>query len=418
MKELKSERMHYVDPLGVALTVFKEVVQDDAAYIAFRAYCFAMRDVSRVRRVRNKAATEVQILETRLRTIRKALSDPEKPPLVDAGAFPYLAHVTTVKALVNVHETTWKAPPGAYSNFRLSIVEADRVFLQRRRASGTITKDPFFISLECEGDECVIDMNGGTTIPVPKCSIRISRSRDIDEARVAAESPLVIKFTEDRYDGLYGTKPDEQPTAVTITPDGSAVFTEEGRVLEPLLNLWNHNTELAFDSLLGVCKGRCIFCHRALSRNSSKEQGYGDVCESHFRDTIQALRGRVEHRVDHGSRIVGGVDVRPTRRQRVMTVRLNSVQVPSVLTEHSPVLQRLLEDCEDGAEVADKIERLSLVFCVDEELLITAAEWLDADGAFTPKRTAEVANLFDVLGMSDALKKLMSNLKFSLALMS
>jgi hypothetical protein len=315
---------------------------------------------------------------TYLKLIQEFHNFPEAvAPLTDPSAFMILGQVALHKQIVLHNASCWLTPPNALSRFREAIIAADKTFLKTRRENGTLTKDPFYIELHCENQRCTIN---GKEVPVPHCKIRVEGF---------SKRFVVIEFVEDVYDGMYrlaGYK--EWPTAVCIRDDGSAVFRGKGKIFHDLLELWNSEPELTVSEILGVSKGRCIFCHRALSVGSSKEQGFGDICKKKFQESIVALRGTIEHSVNKDADVVAGVDVQPSKKTKVQAVkRLNGHEIPEIVMMHSSMLKTMAEDFED---VSEKIEGL---LGVDGELLEILASWLNATDKFLPSRAAEVIRL-------------------------
>jgi hypothetical protein len=135
-----------------------------------------------------------------------------------------------------------------------------------------------------------------------------------------------------------------------------------------------------------------VFCHKVLSVNTSKEQGYGDVCKKRFQESIVALRGKIEHTVDRDAEIVGGVDVQPPKRLRVPVLTWNGYAIPKTIIEKSEVLKNMAEDF----EISDQIQGL---LGVDAELLEIMAYWLDHDQVFFPARAGEILPLCDKLAI-------------------
>lgn len=322
---------------------------------------------------------------TYLKLIQEFHNFPETvAPLTDPSAFVILGQMALHKKVVLHNASCWLTPPNALSRFREAIIAADKTFLKTRRENGTLTKDPFYIELHCENQRCTIN---GKEVPVPHCKIRVEGFN---------KRFVVIEFVEDVYDGVYrlaGYK--EWPTAVCIRDDGSAVFRGKGKIFHDLLQLWNSEPELTVSEILGVSKGRCIFCHRTLSVGTSKEQGFGDICKKKFQESIVALRGTIEHSVNKDADVVAGVDVQPSKKTKVQAVkRLNGHKIPEIVMMHSSMLKTMAEDFED---VSEKIGGL---LGVDGELLEILASWLqiqsfrlDATDKFLPSRAAEVIRL-------------------------
>jgi hypothetical protein len=353
----------------------------------------------RLRKQLRYAQQKIYFNKTCLKLVEEFHTFPESvAPLTNPQLFPDLSNVAIYKKLLMYRSAYWHAPPTALSRFREAIVAADKSFLKTRRSNGTLTEDPFFIELHCDDQMCTIN---GTVVAVPHCKIRVDGYYE----------DVVIDFVEDVYDGLYRfnssfikrSYKDAEPHAVTIKKDGSASFHAQGKVFHDLLYMWNSEPELTVSEILGVSKGRCIFCHRPLSLNSSKEQGFGDVCKKKFEESIRVMRGTIEHSVDHDGDVVAGVDVQPSNKTKVHHVpQLNGHEIPQIVIDKSPVLKDMAEDFED---VSMKIEGL---LGVDRELLLIVASWLQSKCIFFPSRAGEVMRLCHKLAiphMEDLVQK-------------
>ena len=351
-----------------------------AAYDAFWKYIQAPKQRRHLRKILNATRLQLTHYTTQLECIQEFHALPETvEPLVDVKAFERVGEMALLKKIIHNEASTWRCPPGALSHFKEAILAADEVFLRNRRASGLLTDDPFFIELCCEDQQC--DINGDV-VQVPNCKIRVHRKTEV-----------VIDFVG--VDNIYRALGDKDTVlrAVRVFADGSAIFYGQGGlVFEKLLSHWNNDAELTVNKLLGVSKGRCVFCHKVLSVNSSKEQGYGDVCKKKFQDSIVALRGKIEHTVDKDAEIVSGVDVQPAKRLRVPVVTWNGRAIPKTIIDKSEFLKTMAEDF-------DITERIQDLLGVDTELLEIVAYWLDHDQVFFPVRAHEILRLCDKLAI-------------------
>jgi hypothetical protein len=351
-----------------------------AAYNAVCNFIQAPRQRRHIRKQLNSARLQLAHYTTQLKCIEEFHALPESvDPLTDTKAFERLGDMALMKKIIYNEASVWRCPPGALSRFKEAIIAADEVFLRNRRASGLLTDDPFFIELCCEDQRC--DINGDV-VSVPNCKIRVHKKTEV-----------VIDFVgvDNVYRSLHGK--DTVLRAVRVFADGSAIFHgQEGLVFQELLRHWNDDAELTVNKLLGVSKGRCVFCHKVLSVNSSKEQGYGDVCKKKFQESIFALRGKIEHTVNKDAEVVTGVDVQPAKRLRVPVVTWNGHAIPKTIIDKSEMLQAMAEDFDIG-------EHIQGLLGVDAELLEIMAYWLDHDQAFFPVRAHEILPLCDKLAI-------------------